>query len=82
MAQNCINFIQFFRKFWQNRMLVPPMAQNCLNFMQFFRKFWQNRMLVPPEGLMLPPTGNPGSAPEAERSHHLLSLGAACMLVK
>ena len=58
------------------------MAQNCLDFMQFFRKFWQNRMLVPPERLMLPPTGNPGSTPEAERSHRLLSLGAAGVLVK
>ena len=26
MAQNCLNFMQFFRKFWQNRMLVPPKA--------------------------------------------------------
>ena len=61
---------------------VSSMAQNFLNFMQFFRIFWQNRMLVPPGGLALPPMGNPGSAPEAERSHRLLSLGAACMLVK
>ena len=60
---------------------VSSVAQNCLNFMQFFRNFWQNRMLVPPEGLA-PPTGNPGSTPEAERSHRLLSLGAACVLVK
>ena len=58
------------------------MVQNCLNFMQFYRIFWQNRMLVPPEGLVSPPTGNPGSTPEAERSHRLPSLGAACMLVK
>ena len=24
MAQNCLNFMQFFRNFWQNCMLVPP----------------------------------------------------------
>ena len=36
-------------------------VQNFLNFIQFFGKIWQNRMLVPP---VLPPMGNPGSAPE------------------
>ena len=59
---------------WVNRKLTgpiqwwiqgghPPMAQNFLNFMQFFGKFDKIICWRLPEGLVPPPTGNPGSAP-------------------
>ena len=42
----------------------PPMAQKFLNFMQFFGKFGKIICSHPlPRGLVLPPMGNPGSAP-------------------
>ena len=43
----------------------PPTARNFLNFMQFFRKSDNFECWPPlPGRLALPPTGNPGSAPD------------------
>ena len=42
----------------------PPMAPNFLNFMQFFAKFGNIICWRPPRGLVPPPMGNPGSAPD------------------
>ena len=51
---------------------APPYGPKCSKFHAVFRKIWQNHMLAPPSppprGLAPPPMGNPGSAPEYQRS--------------
>ena len=42
----------------------PPYGPKFSQFHAVFLKIWQNHMLAPPGGLVSPPRGNPGSAPD------------------
>ena len=45
--------------------MCPPSQQSKFSQIHaVFWKFWQNDMLVPPGWLVLPPMGNPRSAPD------------------
>ena len=46
---------------------APPYGPKFSQFRAVFRKIWQNHILAPPpphRGLVPPPMGNPGSAPD------------------